>query len=74
MTESVVLKQLTELIRVKDAREALTEVIKGRFPEILTPDVERTINEQPSLDLMKSWHAAAVRAQSGEEFLKILKQ
>ena len=55
-------------------RAALTEIVKGRFPELLTPEMEKAIADQPSLPLMRQWIAAAARAKSADDFLAVLRR
>jgi hypothetical protein len=43
-------------------------------PAELTPDVIETINQQPSLSLLRSWHSAAVAAGTYGDFLAVLRQ
>jgi hypothetical protein len=64
MTESPYFNEILAQGEMRMAREAQTEVVKGRFPEALTPDVERAIADQPSLPLMRQWIAAAARGRA----------
>ncbi len=73
MTESVIANSMIELGQMRATRATLLEFIKGRFPEALTTDVERAIADQPSLDLLREWVAAAARARTAEEFLEVLR-
>ena len=74
MTESAIANEMIELGEMKMARKALLQVIRLRFPEVLTPDVERAIADQPSLSLLHDWHAAAVTSKTGEDFLAVLRR
>jgi hypothetical protein len=72
MTESAFINELIEVFRLRDCREALLLVIKGRFPTAVTPDIERAIADQSSLALLREWIAAAAKAQTAEEFVNAL--
>jgi hypothetical protein len=74
MTKSAIANEMIELGRMSMAREDLTSFLRGRFPEVLTPDVERAIADQPSLALLREWVAVAGRARSPEEFLAVLRR
>jgi hypothetical protein len=74
MTESAFINELIEEDRLNTFREALRQVIKGRFPTAVTPDVERAIADQPSLALLEDWLDAACTAQTGEEVLAVLRR
>jgi hypothetical protein len=52
----------------------LLEVIRFRFPEILTPDVERAIADVPSLALLDEWRAAAFSSKTADDFLAVLRR
>ena len=67
--------ELIEMGMLDSKREDLVLVIRLRFPAILTPDVEQAIADQPSLPVMKAWHAAACNpATTAESFLGIVRQ
>lgn len=72
MTESPFINEFIEQGEMKGLREALTELIKGRFPELLTPDVERAIADQPNLGLLRAWFKAAARAKGAEDVRAVM--
>jgi hypothetical protein len=74
MTESAFVNELLEEFRLSDFRDMLRLVIKERFPEALTADVERAIADQPNLALLREWVTAALRARSAEDFLTVLRR
>jgi hypothetical protein len=74
MTESAIANEMSELGEMRATQSALLEVINGRFPEVLTPDVEHAIADQPGLALLRAWLSAAVRAKTAEEFLAVLRR
>jgi hypothetical protein len=74
MTESDFVNELVEEFRLSDFREALLRVIRGRFPQAVTTDVERTIADQPSLALLREWLDAAGTARTAEDFLAALRR
>ena len=74
MTESAIANEMIELGRMSEAREGLFEVIRQRFPEVLTPDVEQAIIDQPSLALLREWLRAAASAKTPDEFLAVLRR
>jgi hypothetical protein len=74
MTESPYANSLTAEARLNERRESLREVIRARFPEALTPDVERAIAAQPSLTLLRDWLTAAAAARAPEDFLAALRR
>jgi hypothetical protein len=59
---------------IRATRRALLRVIRLRFPEVLTPDVERAISDQPSVQLMNAWLDTACDSKTAEEFLAILRR
>jgi hypothetical protein len=74
MTESPLLNELMEATKLDAGRRYLREAIQARFPELLTPDVERAIADQPSLGLLHSWFSAALRANTADDFLAVLRR
>lgn len=75
MTESAVVNEILEQGRMQEAREALLRVIRLRFPEMLTPDVERTIADQPNYPLMKIWfNTVCDPTKSADDFLALLRR
>jgi hypothetical protein len=75
MTESVVANRMIELGELRRGRDDLLQLVRLRFPAILTPDVERAIIDQPSLALTKSWLAVAFDPQTtAESFLAVLRR
>jgi len=55
MTESVIANEMIELGQMSEARGVLLRIIRLRFPEVLSPDVERAIIDQPNLGLLRDW-------------------
>jgi hypothetical protein len=75
MTESTIVNRLIEMGEMRMGRETLLRLVKLRFPEILTPDVERAIADQPSLDVMNTWRTAAFDPNTtAETFLAVLRR
>ncbi len=78
MTESQVvnewLKEACEQNSLEKGREYLLRVLRRRFPTVLTDDVRKAINEQPSLELLDDWFEAALSAFSAEDFLATLRR
>jgi hypothetical protein len=74
MTESELVNELMEKVALRTWRDVLLLFIRARFPTAVTPDVERTIADQPSLALLRAWIAAAARAQTAEDFLPVLRR
>ena len=60
--------------RIEERRQALLDILEGRFAEQLTPELVQWIKTQDSLSLMNEWSKRAVRAGSFEEFLAVLHQ
>jgi hypothetical protein len=63
-----------EEAQVKERRGALLEALRSRFPEVITPDVLQTINQQPSLPLLRDWFKAALSATTADDFLAVLRR
>jgi hypothetical protein len=78
MTESMVvnswIKEACEQNSLEKGREYLIRVLRRRFPTVLTDDVLKAINEQPSLDLLNNWFEVALSAFSADEFLAALRR
>ncbi len=74
MTESAVANRMIELGEMRMGRESLLRAIRFRFPEIVTPDVERAIADQPSLPLLREWNEAVFTVNTADEFLAILRR
>jgi hypothetical protein len=74
MTESPFINSFIELGEMRASREALIDAIKFRFPEMLTPDIERAIADQPDLGLLRAWRAAVYASPTADDFLKVLRR
>jgi hypothetical protein len=74
VTESPLLNSWIEKGQVQQGREWLLDCLRARFPAELTPEVIETINQQPSLALLRSWHNAAVVADSYATFVAVLRR
>jgi hypothetical protein len=74
VTESPLLNSWIERSQLQQGREWLVACLKARFPGDLTPEVIETINQQPSLSLLRSWYDAALAAKSYDDFLKVLRK
>jgi hypothetical protein len=74
MTESAIANRMIEIGEMRKARAVLVEVIRFRFPEVLTPDVERAIADVPSLALLDEWRAAAFSSKTADDFLAVLRR
>jgi hypothetical protein len=68
------IQQAVDRKGLEQGREWLLDCLQQRFPAELTADVIETINQQPSASLLRSWHKAAVAANSYAEFLAVLRQ
>jgi hypothetical protein len=68
------LQQAADRSRLEERREALLDYLQARFPADLTPEVIATINQQPSVSLLRAWYKAALVAGSYAEFLAVLRQ
>src|SRR5262249_38565572 len=66
--------ELIEMGQMEMARTDLIRVIRLRFPDLLTPDVEQAVADQPSLPLMKTWLDAAFEAKTADDFLAVLRR
>jgi hypothetical protein len=56
------------------SRQSLLEVLTIRFPEAVTDEIVRLINEQDNLDLLHDWFKATVRARTFEQLPNMLKK
>jgi hypothetical protein len=78
MTESQVVNEWTRQAesraKLVERRLALLELLEGRFPGVVPPEVVKLINEQESLELLDDWFRAALRAFSFEQFLAVLRR
>lgn len=75
VSESKVVNDWMEMTRLDEAKSNLREVIRERFPGLLTADVEAAIADQPSHDVLKSWLRALARPdQTAEAFLAVLRR
>lgn len=72
ITESAVYNEVFDLGQMRLARKDLTRVIRLRFPELLTPDVERAIADQPNLVLMMEWLDAAFTVPTAADLMTVL--
>jgi hypothetical protein len=74
VTESPFINSFIEQGETKKARQVLVEFLRFRFPEVLTPDVERAIADVSSLPLLDQWRAAALSAKTADDFLAVLRR
>jgi len=58
---------------LKKGREDLIQLLKRRFPGMVSDDIVKVINEQESLDLLNDWFTAAIDVGSIEGFLAVLR-
>jgi hypothetical protein len=72
-TESQVVNEWIGQGFVKGRRESLLEALKVRFPESVTADIVKLITEQDSPTLLNDWFRAALRAESFEQFLTVVR-
>jgi hypothetical protein len=74
-TRSAVANELILLGMIQASRESLPLLIRLRFPQALTPEVERAIAEQANLAVLRSWRDAALApAKTADAFLAIVRQ
>jgi hypothetical protein len=59
---------------VTTRREDLLLALKERFPDLLSEEAVGVINQQESIELLRDWFRAALRASSLEEFLAVLRR
>jgi hypothetical protein len=74
MAESDVLDELLEMKLLFDRKRSLIGFLKVQHPDVITPDVERAIKEQPSLEVLDSWTLDAWKAKTGDEVLALLRR
>jgi hypothetical protein len=78
MTESQVVNRWIEKAvqeaELNKARTFLLRALEQRFPGAVSQDVIETINTQPSLPLLEDWFNVALRANSIEEFVAVLRR
>lgn len=78
MTESQVVNgwiaKGREQAELKDARDFLIRLLRGRFGGAVPDDVLNTINMQPSPQMLKDWFDAAVTVSSMQEFIAVLRR
>ncbi len=55
-------------------RDDLLMTLKERFSTPIPEEIGELINGQSSIDLLRDWFRAALRAQSLEDFVAVLKQ
>ncbi|MBY0230770.1 MAG: hypothetical protein K2W96_15900, partial [Gemmataceae bacterium] len=72
VTESEVVNEWMDMVRLESAKKHLRRVIQVRLPDAWTPDVEKAIADQPSLELLEAWDEAALAAESPQAFLDAL--
>jgi hypothetical protein len=70
--ESKVATERITLGELRGARKCLHLLIWLRFPEAMTPEVERAIAEETNRDVLCEWLLAAVAAKTAEEILALL--
>jgi hypothetical protein len=78
MTESQVVNEWISQGEVKgkleERRRNLLKVLNVRFPGSVTDEIARLISAQDSSPLLDDWFLAALRADTFEQFLDVLKQ
>jgi hypothetical protein len=78
MYESQLFKEWTaeadRRAEVRTRRETILEALKERFPVAVPQEVVDVINHQDSLDILREWNRAALRASSLEDFLTVLRR
>jgi hypothetical protein len=68
------LQQAADRKALEQGREWLVDCLQTRFPADVTPEVIATINQQPSVSLLRAWYKAALVSGSYAEFLAVLRQ
>ena len=68
------IQQAVDRKGLEQGREWLLDCLQQRFPVELTSEVVETINAQPSFPVLEVWYKAAIRAQTYEDFLAVLRQ
>ncbi len=48
--------------------ETLATIVKERFPNSVPSEIVQTINDQPSVEVLKDWIRHAIRVQTIEKF------
>jgi hypothetical protein len=74
MTESQAVNEWINMGVLKNQRQNLLELLEGRFPGAVPKEVAQLIQHQESLELLHDWFQAAVRANTFEQFLDVLKR
>jgi hypothetical protein len=74
MTESQVVNRWMSQGELARARKDLLDAIKVRFPGALTEEIAQLINQQDSSDLLREWFLAALKADTFDQFLDVLKR
>lgn len=75
VTESTVVNVVIAMAELHTTRRDVPDVIKLLFPQILTPEVEHAIADQPSLDVMNTWRkAASDPATTADDSLAVLRR
>ncbi len=77
MTESPVVNswiaRAVEETHLRDGRASVVEALTARFGS-LPPEILTTIQQQPSLEMLREWHREACVATTLEEFVAILRR
>jgi hypothetical protein len=77
MTESPLvnswMQQAADKAAPEQGHEWLIDCLQIRFAADVTPEVIATINQQPSVALLRSWHKAALVANSYAQFVAVLR-
>jgi len=55
-------------------REDLLLTLKTRFPDPLPQEIADLINRQDSVEVLRDWFTAALRAGSLEEFIAVVRR
>jgi len=63
-----------EQSKLKQARQDLIQVLKARFPGLVSPEVIQTINSQPMLRLLDDWVTQAAKARTIDDFVSYLRR
>lgn len=59
---------------LKNQRQNLLDLLESAFPGAIPQDVVRLIQHQDSLEVLRDWFKAALRAKTPEQFLGVLKR
>jgi hypothetical protein len=77
MTESAVvnrwIQDAVDKKGLEDARQYLLDHLNMRFPGEVSQEIEKTINEQPSLTMLKDWFRQAHQVATMADFVRILR-